>query len=49
MERCEKRPRSPRIKEADLGATDGPEMLKFLVHNLAYVTNAMRESIQGVG
>lgn len=34
------------IKEADLGATDGPEMLKFLVHNFAFATNAMRESVK---
>ena len=34
------------IKEADLGATDGPEMLKFLVHNFAFAANAMRESVK---
>src|SRR6516164_667027 len=28
------------IKEADLGASDGPDMLKFLVHNFGQVTNA---------
>lgn len=34
------------IKEADLGASDGPEMLKFLVHNVAQVSNALRQAIQ---
>jgi starvation-inducible DNA-binding protein len=34
------------IKEADLGASDGPDMLKFLVHNFAFTTNAMRESVK---
>ena len=34
------------IKEADLGASDGPDMLKFLVHNFAFATNAMRESVK---
>jgi starvation-inducible DNA-binding protein len=34
------------IKEADLGASDGPEMLKFLVHNVAQVANALRQAIQ---
>ncbi|HEY2117741.1 MAG TPA: DNA starvation/stationary phase protection protein Dps [Candidatus Acidoferrum sp.] len=34
------------IKEADLGATDGPDMLKFLVHNFGFATNAMRESVK---
>src|SRR5208283_2036714 len=34
------------IKEADLGASDGPEMPKFLVHNVAQVTNALRQAIQ---
>ena len=34
------------IKEADLGAIDGPAMLKFLVHNFGFATNAMRESVK---
>lgn len=34
------------IKEADLSAADGPEMLKFLVHNVAQVTNALREAVK---
>ena len=33
------------IKEADLAASDGPEMLKFLVHNVAQTTNALREAV----
>lgn len=34
------------LKEADLTASDGPSMLKFLVHNVAHHANAMREAIQ---
>ena len=34
------------IKEADLAAVDGPAMLKFLVHNFGFATNAMREAVQ---
>jgi len=34
------------IKEADLSASDGPEMLKFLVHNVAQVANALREAVK---
>ena len=36
-----------RIKEADLGASDGPEMLKFLVHNVcAWRPTQCGESVQ---
>ncbi len=34
------------IKEADLSASDGPAMLKFLVHNVAQVANALREAVK---
>lgn len=34
------------LKEADLGASDGASMLKFLVHNAAHHANAMREAVQ---
>jgi starvation-inducible DNA-binding protein len=34
------------IKEADLAASDGPQMLKFLVHNVGQVTNAMRTAVK---
>jgi len=34
------------LKEADLSASDGPSMLKFLVHNVAHHANALREAVQ---
>lgn len=34
------------ITEADLAASDGPAMLKFLVHNVAQVANALREAVK---
>ena len=34
------------LKEADLTASDGASMLKFLVHNVAHHANAMREAVQ---
>ncbi len=34
------------LKEADLSASDGPEMLKFLVHNVAHHANALRTAVQ---
>jgi starvation-inducible DNA-binding protein len=34
------------LKEADLTASDGAAMLKFLVHNAAQHANAMREALQ---
>ena len=34
------------LKEADLTASDGPSMLKFLVHNVAHHANAMRQVVQ---
>jgi starvation-inducible DNA-binding protein len=34
------------IKEADLSASDGPEMLKFLVHNVGFVANATRQAVK---
>jgi len=34
------------LKEADLGASDGPSMLKFLVHNVAHHANAVRTAIK---
>ena len=34
------------LKEADLTASDGPSMLKFLVHNVAHHANALREGVQ---
>jgi starvation-inducible DNA-binding protein len=33
------------LKEADLAASDGPAMLKFLVHNVAHHANALRQAI----
>jgi starvation-inducible DNA-binding protein len=34
------------LKEADLTASDGPSMLKFLVHNVAHHANAVRTAVQ---
>jgi starvation-inducible DNA-binding protein len=34
------------LKEADLTASDGPSMLKFLVHNVAHHANALRTAVQ---
>ena len=34
------------LKEADLTASDGSSMLKFLVHNVAHHANALREALQ---
>src|SRR6267142_1265503 len=34
------------IPEADLSAYDGPDMVKFLVHNVGHYTNALRAAIQ---
>lgn len=34
------------LKEADLTASDGPSMLRFLVHNVAHHANALREAVQ---
>jgi len=34
------------LREADLSASDGPPMLKFLLHNVAHHANAVRESIK---
>ena len=34
------------LNEADLAASDGPSMLKFLVHNVAHHANAVRQAIQ---
>ncbi|HUL35981.1 MAG TPA: DNA starvation/stationary phase protection protein Dps [Candidatus Eisenbacteria bacterium] len=34
------------IQEADLAAVDGPEMVKFLVHNVGFFTNALRTAVQ---
>jgi len=34
------------LKEADLNASDGASMLKFLVHNVAHHANALREAVQ---
>jgi starvation-inducible DNA-binding protein len=34
------------LKEADLSASDGASMLKFLVHNVAHHANAVRTAIQ---
>jgi len=34
------------LKEADLSASDGPAMLKFLVHNVAHHANALRTAVQ---
>lgn len=33
------------LKEADLSASDGASMLKFLVHNVAHHVNALREAV----
>jgi starvation-inducible DNA-binding protein len=33
------------LKEADLAASDGPSMLRFLVHNLAHHANAVRQAV----
>jgi starvation-inducible DNA-binding protein len=33
------------LKEADLAASDGPSMLRFLVHNVAHHANAVREAV----
>jgi len=37
------------LKEADLTASDGPSMLKFLVHNVAHHANALRTAVQEFG
>jgi starvation-inducible DNA-binding protein len=37
------------LKEADLSASDGPSMLKFLVHNVAHHANASRTAVQESG
>lgn len=37
------------LKEADLTASDGASMLKFLVHNVAHHANALREAVQESG
>jgi len=34
------------LKEADLAASDGPAMLKFLVHNVAHHANALRTAVK---
>jgi starvation-inducible DNA-binding protein len=34
------------LKEADLSASDGPGMLKFLFHNVAHHANALRTAVQ---
>jgi starvation-inducible DNA-binding protein len=34
------------IPEANLAAYDGPDMVKFLVHNVGHYTNALRTAIQ---
>jgi len=34
------------IPEANLAAADGPDMVKFLVHNVGLYTNALRAAIQ---
>ena len=34
------------IPEADLSAYDGPEIIKFLIHNVGHYTNALRAAIQ---
>ncbi len=34
------------LKEADLTASDGPSMLKFLVHNVAHHANAVRTAVK---
>ncbi len=37
------------LKEADRTASDGPSMLKFLVHNVAHHANALRAAVQESG
>jgi starvation-inducible DNA-binding protein len=37
------------LKEADLSASDGSSMLKFLVHNVAHHANALREAVEESG
>lgn len=37
------------LNEADLSASDGAAMLKFLVHNVAHHANAMRTAVQESG
>jgi len=37
------------LKEADLTASDGPSVLKFVVHNVAHHANAMRTAVQESG
>ena len=37
------------LREADLTASDGASMLKFLVHNVAHHANAMRTAVQESG
>jgi starvation-inducible DNA-binding protein len=37
------------LKEADLTASDGPSMLKWLVHNVAHHANALRTAIKESG
>jgi len=37
------------LKEADLSASDGLSMLKFLVHNVAHHANALRTAVQESG
>jgi len=34
------------VAEADLSAADGPAMIKFLVQNVGFYTNALREAVQ---
>ena len=34
------------LKEADLSASDGASMLRFLVHNVAHHANALRQAVQ---
>ena len=37
------------IAEADLSAADGPAMVKFLVQNVGFYCNALREAVQEAG
>jgi starvation-inducible DNA-binding protein len=37
------------LKEADLGASDGAAQLKWLVHNVAHHSNALRTAVQEAG
>jgi starvation-inducible DNA-binding protein len=37
------------LKEADLTAADGPSQLKWLVHNVAHHTNALRTALKEAG